>query len=213
MMQGFLLGLANGTTCLAYCIPVLVPFLLQEGRNVGQNLVTMAKFLGGRLGGYAVFGMLAWAAGNMLVAVANHQGLVIGAAYVGLSVLLLVAVLRKPVPAPGACAVRGAQVTFSRWPRCTQRALLPVGMGFLAGLRICPPLLLAFADAASTGTLAGSLILFLMFFLGSSIYFIPLSFLGAVARIADLRIVGKFAAVIVAVYYMFSGILLFAGGV
>ena len=208
MMQGFLLGLANGTTCLAYCIPVLVPFLLQEGRNVGQNLVTMSKFLGGRLGGYAVFGMLAWAAGNMLVAVANHQGLVIGAAYVGLSVLLLVAVLRKPVPTPGACAVRGAQITLARWP-----ALLPVGMGFLAGLRICPPLLLAFADAASTGTLAGSLILFLMFFLGSSIYFIPLSFLGAVARMADFRIVGRFAAAIVAVYYLFSGILLFAGGV
>jgi hypothetical protein len=208
MMQGFLLGLANGTTCLAYCIPVLVPFLLQEGRNVRQNLVTMLKFLGGRLGGYVVFGLVAWATGNLLLAAAKHQGLVIGTAYVGLSVLLLVAVLRKPVPTPGACAVRGAQTRFSRWP-----ALIPVGMGFLAGLRICPPLLLAFADAANTGTLAGSLILFLMFFLGSSIYFIPLSFLGAVARIADLRIVGKFAAVIVAVYYMFSGILLFAGGV
>jgi sulfite exporter TauE/SafE len=208
MMQGFLLGLANGTTCLAYCIPVLVPFLLQEGRNVRHNLGTMLKFLGGRLGGYAVFGLLAWATGNMLVAAAKHQGLVIGTAYVGLSVLLLVAVLRKPVPTPGACAVRGAQTTFSRWP-----ALLPVGMGFLAGLRICPPLLLAFADAANTGTLAGSLILFLMFFLGSSIYFIPLSFLGAVARITDLRIVGRFAAAIVAVYYLFSGVLLFAGGV
>lgn len=208
MMQGFLLGLANGTTCLAYCIPVLVPFLLQEGRNVRQNLGTMGKFLGGRLGGYVVFGLLAWATGNMLVAAAKHQGLVIGTAYVGLSVLLLVAVLRKPVPAPGACAFKGAQVTFSRWP-----ALLPVGMGFLAGLRICPPLLLAFADAANTGTLAGSLMLFLAFFLGSSIYFIPLSFLGAVARIADLRIVGRFAAVIVAVYYLFSGILLFAGGI
>ncbi len=208
MMQGFLLGLANGTTCLAYCIPVLVPFLLQEGRNVRQNLVTMSKFLGGRLGGYVIFGLVTWATGNMLVAVANHQGLVIGTAYVGLSVLLLVAVLRKPIPTPGACAFKGAQTRFSRWP-----ALLPVGMGFLAGLRICPPLLLAFADAANTGTLAGSLILFFAFFLGSSIYFIPLSFLGAVARIADLRIVGKFAAVIVAVYYMFSGILLFAGGV
>ena len=208
MMQGFLLGLANGTTCLAYCIPVLVPFLLQEGRNVRQNLVTLVKFLGGRLGGYVVFGLLAWATGNMLVAAAKHQGLVIGTAYVGLSILLLVAVLRKPIPTPGACAFKSAQTTFSRWP-----ALLPVGMGFLAGLRICPPLLLAFADAANTGTLAGSLMLFLAFFLGSSIYFIPLSFLGAVARIADLRIVGRFAAVIVAVYYLFSGILLFAGGI
>jgi sulfite exporter TauE/SafE len=208
MMQGFLLGLANGTTCLAYCIPVLVPFLLQEGRNVRQNLAMLFKFLGGRLGGYVIFGLVAWATGNMLVAAAKHQGLVVGTAYVGLSVLLLVTVLRRQAPAPGACAFKGAQVTFSRWP-----ALLPVGMGFLAGLRICPPLLLAFADAANTGTCAGSLTLFLMFFLGTSIYFIPLSFLGAWAHVPDLRIVGRFAAVIVAVYYMFSGILLFAGGV
>jgi len=135
MMQGFLLGLANGTTCLALCVPVLVPFLLQEGRNVRQNLVTLVKFLGGRLGGYVVFGLVAWATGNVLVTAVKHQGLVIGTAYVGLSVLLLVAVLRKQAPAPGACAFKGAQVTFSRWP-----ALLPVGMGFLAGLRICPPL-------------------------------------------------------------------------
>ena len=48
-MQGFLLGLANGTTCLAFCAPVLVPFLLEEGKNVRQNLMTLFKFLGGRL--------------------------------------------------------------------------------------------------------------------------------------------------------------------
>ena len=51
-MQGFFLGLANGTSCLALCAPVLIPFLLSEGNNVGQNLVTLLKFLGGRLGGY-----------------------------------------------------------------------------------------------------------------------------------------------------------------
>jgi sulfite exporter TauE/SafE len=206
-MQGFLLGLANGTTCLTFCAPVLVPFLLEEGKNVRQNLMTVLKFLGGRLGGYMLFGLLAWATGSLLLRTTSYQGLVIGGAYVGLSALLLVAVLRKKAPA-GACAFEGARVTFSRWP-----ALIPLGMGFLAGLKVCPPLLLAFTDAASTGTLIGSLFVFLMFFVGTSIYFIPLSFLGAFAHVSDLRIVGKFAAVIVALYYLYSGILLFAGGV
>jgi Na+-translocating ferredoxin:NAD+ oxidoreductase RnfD subunit len=91
--------------------------------------------------------------------------------------------------------------------------LIPLGMGFLAGLKVCPPLLLAFTDAASTGTLIGSLFLFLMFFVGTSIYFIPLSFLGAFAHVSALQIVGKFAAVIVALYYLFSGVYLFTGGV
>jgi len=52
-----------------------------------------------------------------------------------------------------------------------------------------------------------------MFFVGTSIYFIPLSFLGAFAHVSALQIVGKFAAVIVALYYLFSGVLLFTGGV
>jgi sulfite exporter TauE/SafE len=206
-MQGFLLGLANGTTCLAFCAPALIPFLMHEGQTVRQNLVTLAKFLGGRLGGYTLFGLLAWATGSLLLQATSYQSLVIGAAYVGLAALLLVAVLRKKAPA-GACALEGAQTKLSRWP-----ALLPVGMGLLAGLKICPPLLLAFTEAASTGTLTGSLVLFLTFFLGTSIYFIPLSFLGAFTRVAALRIVGQFAAVIVALYYLYSGILLLAGGI
>jgi sulfite exporter TauE/SafE len=84
-MQGFLLGLANGTTCLTFCAPVLVPFLLEEGKNVRQNLMTVLKFLGGRLGGYMLFGLLAWATGSLLLRTTSYQGLVIGAAYVGVA--------------------------------------------------------------------------------------------------------------------------------
>jgi len=203
-MQGFLLGLANGTTCLAFCAPVLVPFLLGEGKGIRQNLVTLLKFLGGRLGGYMLFGLLAWATGSLLLGATGYEGLVIGTAYVGLSALLLVAVRRKKGPGPGACALEGAQGTLNRWP-----ALLPVGMGLLAGLKMCPPLLLAFASAVGTGTLAGSL----AFFLGTSVYLIPLSSLGALRRVSALGIVGQFAAVIVALYYLYAGILLLAGGV
>jgi len=207
-MHGFLLGLANGTSCLALCAPVLIPFLLSEGDNVHQNLVTLLKFLGGRLLGYLLFGLLAWAVGGLLLAAGGYQTLLIGGTYVGLSVLLLVAVFRKKRPTPGGCALSEAQTRFRRWP-----ALIPAGMGLLAGLKVCPPLLLAFTDAASIGTLSGSLLLFLTFFLGTSLYFLPMSLLGAFTRVPDLRIVGKFAAVIVALYYLISGTLLFAGGV
>ena len=206
-MQGFLLGLANGTTCLTFCAPALIPFLMHEGQTVRQNLVTLLKFLGGRMGGYLIFGLLAWTTGSLLSAAAGYEGLLIGIAYIGLSVLLLVAVLRKKAPS-GACGFEGAQATLGRWP-----AFLPIGMGFLAGLKICPPLLLAFTDAASTGTLVGSLVFFLAFFLGTSVYFISIPFLGMFRRVSALQIVGKFAAVIVALYYLYAGILLLAGGV
>jgi sulfite exporter TauE/SafE len=216
-MRGLLLGLASGTTCLAFCAPVLVTYLLHEGSGVRQNLATLLMFLGGRLGGYALFALLAWALGSLLLgattgASVGYQRLLIGAAYAGLAVLLLVGVLRRRAPAPGACALAGARATLSRWPRL-RRELLPLGMGFLAGLKVCPPLLLAFTDAASSGTLLGSLVLFLTFFVGTSLYFIPLSLLGAFKRVASLRTVGQLAAVIVALYYLVAGSMLLAGGV
>jgi hypothetical protein len=126
---------------------------------------------------------------------------------VGLAAVLLVAVLRRKAPS-GACAFEGARAVLNRRP-----AFLPIGMGFLAGLKICPPLLLAFTDAASMDTLVGSLVFFLAFFLGTSVYFIPIPFLGVFRRVSALQIVGKFAAVIVALYYLGAGILLLAGGV
>ena len=207
-MNGFLLGLANGTSCLALCAPVLIPFLLSRGDNVRHNLMTLLQFLGGRLGGYLLFSFLAWAVGGVLLGAGGSEALLVGGTYVGLSALLLVAVFRQQNLARGACTLPQARAKFRRWP-----ALLPAGMGLLAGLKVCPPLLLAFTDAASTGTLGGSLLLFVTFFLGTALYFLPLPLLGAFTRLPDLRVVGKFAAVIVALYYLFSGILLFAGGI
>jgi sulfite exporter TauE/SafE len=207
-MQGFMLGLANGTSCLAFCIPVLVPFLLHQGKNVRQNIVTLLVFLGGRLGGYILFALLAWATGNVLLTAANMQTLVVGAAYVGLSILLLASVFFPRIASSDICNIKEARSLFKGHP-----AFLPLGMGFLAGLKVCPPLLLAFAAATNLGSLAGSLLLFLAFFLGTSIYFLPLIFLGSLNRVPDLRFVGRLASAIVAVYYLFSGAILLAGGV
>jgi sulfite exporter TauE/SafE len=207
-MHGFLLGLTNGTTCLAFCAPVLVPFLLGEGRSIRQSLVTLLEFLGGRMAGYALFGVLAWATGSLLTQATPHEGLVIGLVYVGLAALLGTSALGKDGPSGRDCAVAGAQARLRRWP-----ALLPAGMGFLAGLKLCPPLLLAFANAARTGTLAGSLAFFLAFFLGTSIYFIPLSSLGALTHVSAMRMIGRLTAVIVALYYLWVGMLLVVGGV
>jgi sulfite exporter TauE/SafE len=209
-VQGFLLGLANGTTCLTFCAPVLVPYLLGEGEGVGRNLLTLLQFLIGRLGGYMLFGLAAWATGSLLLGATAGQGILLGTVYVGLAALLLVTALRKATSATRACALEGARTGLQRlWRR---PAAVPVGMGFLAGLKVCPPLLLAFAGATSTGGLVGSLALFLTFFLGTSIYFLPISFLGAFHRVAALRTVGQFAAAIVALYYLYAGVLLIIGG-
>jgi sulfite exporter TauE/SafE len=204
-MQGFLLGLASGATCLAYCAPVLIPLVLGEGRSAAHNLGLVGQFLGGRLVGYLLFGLLAWSLGRLVPAAGEERGLIFGAVTIALAVLLLVYGL---VRTPAACAgeLTGARAGLRRWP-----ALFPAGLGFLTGLNVCPPFLLAFTTAAQTGSIWGSLLFFFTFFLGTSVYMVPLSLVGTLNRFKALQTVGKLVAICMGLYYLYVGVVLFGG--
>ena len=51
-LRGFFLGLSSGTVCLFSCAPVLVPYLLGEGRRTGGNFLSLGLYLAGRLAGW-----------------------------------------------------------------------------------------------------------------------------------------------------------------
>src|SRR5512137_884698 len=99
--QGFRLGLANGATCLAYCAPVLIPLMLGEGQRTRQNWGLLSRFLGGRLVGYLIFGLLAWLLSQVILGTSAYRNLILGGAYVVLAALLMAYGLSK---APTACA-------------------------------------------------------------------------------------------------------------
>jgi sulfite exporter TauE/SafE len=206
-MQGFLLGLANGATCLAYCAPVLIPLMLGEGQKTRQNWRLLGKFLGGRMAGYLLFGLLAWLTSQIILGASAYRNLILGVAYVVLAAFLLTYGLFKTPPA---CAgsLKGARKFLRQWP-----ALLPLGLGFLTGLNLCPPFLMAFTSATGAGSLAASLVFFLAFFGGTSLYFLPMAFVGLMSHVNALRTVGKLAAVLMAFYYAYSGIIYIAGGI
>jgi len=208
-MQGFLLGLSIGTVCLAYCAPVLVPYLLGEGKSVMRNVSLLAQFLLGRLAGYLLFGVLAWMAGSFVVKATGPREIVFGLLYMALAILLLVYGFGK---VKTHCAAESSDTLVrrlsSRWP-----ALLPLIFGLLTGLNLCPPFLLAITGAAETGSLWGSIWFFLMFFLGTALYFIPIPFLGTLRRMSALQTVGKFAAGLIGLYYFYTGAIMFYGGV
>jgi sulfite exporter TauE/SafE len=201
-VQPFLLGLASGVTCLAYCAPVLVPLVLGEAQGVRRGVVLLAQFLGGRLAGYLLFGFAAWATGRLVPSGAPHRGLAFGVAYATLAVLLLLYGVRR---SPAVCAAQPTRVraVLARWP-----SALPAGLGFLTGVNLCPPFLLAFAGAAGSDSLWGSLLFFLLFFAGTSVYMVPLALAGALRRFHAVRIVGRLAAVCVGLYYLYAGVLL-----
>ncbi len=206
-MEGFLLGLTSGGTCLAYCAPVLLPLMLGAGRPARGSGILLAKFLLGRLGGYLLFGLLAWWTGETILDDSFWRSVFFGSVYAVLAALLLYFGLAK-TPAPCALGSAGPREWLARWP-----SILPVGMGFFTGLNLCPPFLLAFAGAAYSGSLGASLLLFAAFFAGTSVYMLPMPFLGSFHRHAAVAAVGKMTAVLMAVYYLYSGILSLLGGI
>jgi hypothetical protein len=53
---------------------------------------------------------------------------------------------------------------------------------------------------------------FFLFFLGTSIFFIPFPFVGTLRRITMLTIIGKLAAGIMGIYYFYTGLMLVISG-
>ncbi len=209
MLQGFLLGLSTGVTCLAYCSPVLVPYLLGEGKSIRQTSGTLSQFLLGRLLGYLLFAVFAWLASYYLSTLTDRRELLTGVVYILLALLMLWYGMLQPA-AP--CAGRSLRDRAMQLKQ-SQPALLPLLMGLFTGLNLCPPFLLAFAAAGENPTLGYSLLFFLSFFGGTALFFLPVPLLGGCKNVPQLKTIGRLAAAVMSVYYFYTGMLLLLGGI
>lgn len=209
-MHGFLLGLANGATCLAYCAPILVPYLLGEGKNIRQNSFILGQFLLGRLLGYLIFAVAARFISPYITMLPVSREILMGLVYMILAVVLYV-YSRKDFQGPSCAARSFTGITsgvMDKYP-----AMMPILMGSLTGLNLCPPFLLVFADALGTQSMVESMLYFFMFFLGTTIYFLPTPFIGALKKFPPLRSIGKMVAILMAGYYFYIGLIMMIGGI
>ncbi len=208
--DGFVLGLSSGVACVATCAPVLIPYLLGEGKGVIRNALLTGEFLLGRLLGYLLFAIAAWGIGHSVLAGGSRRDIMIGVAYILFSgMLIYYGFFRREAPGGAACPLNRRQKILSLvWP-----SFLPVAAGLATGLSFCPPFLLAFTGAAAEPTLISSLLYFFSFFLGTSVLFIFAPLVGTVKRFSVLQMIGKLAAGIMGLYYLYSGVILLIGGV
>ncbi len=229
-MDGFLLGLSNGITCVASCAPVMIPLFLGQGRRVQQNGWLLVQFLFGRLSGYLLFGLLAWFTGRLLFQIGGPSGWVFGGAYLVMGTLLLLYGLGEFVKLPRPLALSaGANVAglspqnqhfgcpvpprrVRQWLNFAPE-LFPLVLGFLTGLNLCLPFIAAFTGAISQTSMAASVLFFAAFFAGTTVFFLPIPFVGAFRRVQALRTIGKLAAIFVALYYLYTGLLYILGGI
>lgn len=208
-MEGFFLGLANGTVCVAYCAPVLVPYMLGKGENTLENFSTLAKFLLGRLLGYMAFALLAWTTNKIILQNTVYKELILGVAYIILAVFMF---FYGIINSHTFCAVKHTKKLLSKLSFLNSK-ILPIILGLLTGLNICPPFLMAFTGAAFSGSILGSMSFFLMFFIATSLYFLPIPFIGMLKNHSELKNIGKMAAVIMSLYYLYMGIIIIQGGI
>jgi sulfite exporter TauE/SafE len=207
-MEGFMLGLSSGTLCLAYCSPVLVPYFMTNPRSTPGNFLDLFNFLLGRVGGYLLFAIIAWRAGWMWHINSSAKPVVLGSVYILLAIFLLVYNLgHRDTP----CAAKPFLIS-SKHMLTENKLLAPVILGLLTGINLCPPFLLIFTKVSTLGSITDSIFYFLMFFLGTCLYFLPLPFIGLLPQKTVLQTVGRFTSVIVAFFYIYTGVIELIGG-
>lgn len=210
------LGLASGPACLLSCGPVLVPSLLAGQSGFVPHLRTIALFLGTRLLGYLLFALAAWEAGSLVSLLIKPHPQLIGVVYLLMAIVLAWYAYAVRRNCAGACPT-SKLVTIGKGDGAwefgeTKKSMVGVAMlGMLTGLNFCPPFIVAGIRAAEHGSLAGALLYFTVFFIGTSVWFVPVVGLGCVARNRALIIVARMTMGLVALFYLSLGLYMVLG--
>jgi hypothetical protein len=84
--------------------------------------------------------------------------------------------------------------------------LLPVVMGFITSVSLCPPFVTLVLRTASEQSLVRTIGVFTMFFLGTLPYFLPVPLLGFSRKEGVFKIIGHYAAAIMGCVYLYNAI-------
>lgn len=195
--EGWLLGLSTGPYCLGACAPFLIPYMFAEGRSTWRdNLRILIEFMAGRFVAYALFGALVGWVGALLRphVTARMTGIALGVT----ATVMVVYALNRSLPQWKICG----PFVSRRWAR---RA--PFFLGFLIGINVCPPFLVAIARLVQVGQVGSGVIFFLSFFVGTSLYILPLMGISPLTKIERLQFVGMLSAILTSSWFLFRAII------
>jgi len=194
-IEPVLAGLSLGAFCLSYCFPFLAALITSENREVKKNFWLILNFTLGRLLGYMAFGLVFGYLGEKLQS--SYLAYLTNLSLILISIILILY-----------CAglLRQKQDICLAQKFHNRNAL---AMGILMGVNICPPFLLSLTYVFSLHNTLQSLLYFLIFFLASSIYFLPMIFLGMLAKMKELRIVARISGIVSgSIFLVYGGYLM-----
>lgn len=202
--EALALGLATGPVCLASCGPVVLPWMLVQPRGVRTHGQQLSIFLAARMTGYFLFATAAWYSGAAIPRGWASRSWLLGGIQVLLAAALLLYAagwrglhLRRTPTAP-------ELVQIGEQPKPRRRGAAT--LGFLTGINLCPPFLVAGMRAAQAPSLPSALLYFVFFFAGTSVWFAPFLSLGFLRRTPALLTVARMVAVLLACWYGLFGL-------
>lgn len=192
MAEGFLLGLAMGISCLATCAPVYAPLLALKERSWRSGIRAVLALSAGRFLAYAAFGSAAGWAGSLLPDQALARHLLVIISYAALSLYLLFTAFVQVRRERNHCA-------FGRLARYSGNPFL---VGLLTGFSICPAFLLAISRSLDAGGIGGGFSLFVGFFVGTTLYLLPIAAVSLLTGRRWFRLAAMAASALVAAWYL-----------
>ncbi len=184
-LNAFLLGLATGIFCFTYCAPIFLPQVLAENNN-RHGWLTFWQFNLGRLTAYIIFGALfGW------------LGSEIHAQFIKNFSQIIIAVLASLMIVYGLGGLRAESKQKICGLKYFKNIRLAFVSGFLLGINICPPFVLALTYNFQNGGAIKGALFFFFFFLATTIYFIPLALLGYLKSARWLKYSARLAAIAV----------------
>jgi len=196
-IEGFALGLTTGGYCFTACMPFLFPLILSEGKQkASQNFMTVLNFALGRLIAYLIVGSAAgWLGGHILHGTTAKK--ILSAVVILSSAVLIAYGFSKDAPQFRICRYITGSSGFNK---------VPLILGFLLGINICPPFLIALSLILERGAAVIGAVFFFAFFLGTSIFLVPVVFLSFLSKIEKTKTIGRIAAVFVGVWFLITGV-------
>jgi len=196
ILEGLTLGLSAGIYCIGACLVFFVPYLLVEGKkNISDSLRKIFSFMLGRLTAYIIFALIAGFIGslyqNIFTIRLSHICLIVA------SLLMLGYSLAHNFKDSAFCGGLVRRFSLIR---------IPFFLGLFTGLNPCPPFLVGVVRLWTLNNILGGVVLFMAFFLGTSVYMIPLLFIPYLNRSERIKRIGLMVTLLSSLWFLFVGI-------
>ena len=202
-IDALVLGTSTGLYCATTCAPLILPFIFSEKiESAKKNAGLISLFMAGRLIGYIITGFLLGALGAYAVDYLDPDlaHLFRRITYPAAGVFMLLGGILLNAPHWKICKI------YKKFYRPGRNSLV---LGLITGFSLCPPFFAAAARVFGQHSSFGGALYFFLFFLGSSIYFLPLFGVFIFKKHIDkIQMIARVAMVLIGVYYIiFLGIL------